>query len=349
MKKILNTLLLTLAIIGLASCSDNGEGEYAFTSSIRIVSQNVSDMSVKASEGTIVVDAASSIEATASSDWFTTSVSGKTITVKTTDNLGIEYRSGKVVIKSGSDVAEVAVIQKGTIISIDAKEFYLDDAKAEFEIPYTCNVDFKCQTAEDWITCQAENGILKVTAAENATGHLRSGYIYYEAGSNKDSILIQQCEVEKDLLGDMLLVYYDAKISDYNALNAKFVSSTDTTGVVSYALVLNDYGFVIPVSFNEKTNTLTLNAGQYAGTFQDYYVFTALYDAQNDETTTDEKISISGSFFYDNDDQATYLEFKDDGTWGEPYAATSLLFNAYDAQGNAIGTLKALHFPYLAK
>ena len=111
MKKILNTLLLTLAIIGLASCSDNGEGEYTFTSSIRIVSQNVSDMSVKASEGTIVVDAASSIEATASSDWFTTSVSGKTITVKTTDNLGIEYRSGKVVIKSGSDVAEVAVIQ----------------------------------------------------------------------------------------------------------------------------------------------------------------------------------------------------------------------------------------------
>ena len=179
MKKILNTLLLTLAIIGLASCSDNGEGEYALTSSIRIVSQNVSDMSVKASEGTIVVDAASSIEATASSDWFTTSVSGKTITVKTTDNLGIEYRSGKVVIKSGSDVTEVAVIQKGTIISIDAKEFYLNDAKAEFEIPYTCNVDFKCQTAEDWITCQAENGILKVTAAENATGHLRSGYIYY--------------------------------------------------------------------------------------------------------------------------------------------------------------------------
>ena len=200
MKKILNTILLTLAIIGLASCSDNGEGEYTFTNSIKIVSQTVSDMDVKASEGTIVVDAPSSIEATASSDWFTASVNGKTITVKTTDNLGIEYRSGKVVIKSGSDVAEVSVIQKGTIVSVDEKEFFLDDAKAELEIPYTTNFDFKYETSEDWITCKAENGILKVTAAENTTGHMRSGYVYYQAGSIKDSIHVQQCEVEKDLL-----------------------------------------------------------------------------------------------------------------------------------------------------
>ena len=340
--------LLFSLLFALTSCSDSEEGEYTLTNSIRIVSQNVSDMDVKASEGTIVVDAPSSIEATASSDWFTTSVSGKTITVKTTDNLGIEYRTGKVVIKSGSDVAEIAVIQKGTIISVDAKELYLDDSQAELEIPYTTNLDFNCQTAEDWIICKAENGALKISTSENATGHIRSGYVYYQAGSIKDSIYVQQSEVEKDLLGEMLLVYYDAKIQDYSALNAEFVSSTDTAGVVSYALVLNDLGFIIPVNFNKETNTLTLNAGQKIGTFQEYDICTVLYDAMNDEITADKKVSISGSFFYDKDDDATYLEFEDNGSWGK-YSATSLILNAYDATGNSVGSVKTLHFPYLMK
>ena len=111
---------LLAVLIGFTSCSDSEEGEYTLTNSIKIVRQNVSDMPVKASEGTIVVEAPSAIDATASSDWFTTSVSGKTITVKTTDNTGLEYRSGKITVKSGNDVTEVAVIQKGAIVSVEA-------------------------------------------------------------------------------------------------------------------------------------------------------------------------------------------------------------------------------------
>ena len=340
--------LLFSLLFALTSCSDSEEGEYTLTNSIRIVSQNVSDMDVKASEGTIVVEAPSSIEATASSDWFTTSISGKTITVKTTDNLGIEYRTGKVVIKSGSDVAEIAVIQKGTIISVDAKELYLDDSQAELEIPYTTNLDFNCQTTEDWITCKAENGILKISTSENATGHMRSGFVYYEAGSTKDSIYVQQCEVEKDLLGEMMFVYYDAKLGDYNALNAEFVSSTDSAGIVSYALVLNDLGFVIPVGFNKETNTITLNAGLNIGKFQEYEIYTTLYDYESDKVIIDNKIAISGSFSYDKDDKATYLTFDDSDKFDE-FNITSLFLSAYDAQGNPIGTLQYLHFPYLMK
>ena len=340
--------LLFSLLFALTSCSDSEEGEYTLTNSIRIVSQNVSDMDVKASEGTIVVEAPSSIEATASSDWFTASVSGKTITVKTTDNLGIEYRSGKVLVKSGSDVAEVAIIQKGTIISIDAKDLYLDDSQTELEIPYTTNLDFNCQTAEDWITCKAENGILKISTSENATGHMRSGFVYYEAGSIKDSIYVQQCEVEKDLLGEMMLVYYDAKLGDYNALNAEFVSSTDSAGIVSYALVLNDLGFEIPVGFNKETNTITLNAGLNIGKFQEYEIYTTLYDYESDKVITDNKIAISGSFSYDKDDKATYLTFDDSDKFDE-FNITSLFLSAYDAQGNPIGTLQYFHFPYLMK
>ena len=85
-------LFFLLAVLfGFTSCSDSEEGEYLLTNTIKIVSQNVSDMPVQASEGTIVVDAPSAIDVIASTDWFTTSVSGKTITVKTTDNTGFEY------------------------------------------------------------------------------------------------------------------------------------------------------------------------------------------------------------------------------------------------------------------
>lgn len=346
MKKILNTILLTLAIIGLTSCSDNGEGEYTFTNSIRIVSQTVSDMNVKASEGTIVVEASASIEVKASADWFTASASGNTITVKTTDNLGIEYRSGKVVIKSGSDIAEVAVIQKGTIISVDSKDILLNDAKAELEIPYACNLDFKCYTAEKWLTCKAENGVISVNAEENATGHLRSGYIYYEAGNSKDSIFIQQCDIEKDLLGDMLLTDVSGTKEPFNA---KFVASTDTAGVTSYALVLSDYNFVIPVSFNEKTYTITLNAGQPIGKFQDYNIYTVIADATNGNMTANEKVSMSGDFFYDEEDEATYLVFEDNGTWSDGNTANALVLYAYDGKANPVGSILTLPVPYLIK
>ena len=342
-------LLLISVIFAFTSCNDSEEGEYTLTNSIRIVSQNVSDMPVKASEGTIVVEAPSAIDATASSDWFTTSVSGKTITVKTTDNTDLEYRSGKITVRCGSDVTEVAVIQKGAIVSVEAQSLYLDDAKADFQIPYVTNLDFKCYTAEDWITCKAQDGVLSLGVAENATGHMRSGYVFYEAGSVKDSIFVQQCEIAKDLLGEMQLVYYNAKIQDYSAIKAEFVASTDTAGVTSYAIVLNDYGFIIPVDFKEKTNTITLNAGQYVGKFQEYYIYTMLYDANNGGTTTNDKAGVSGSFFYDKDDDATYLEFEDNGTWGEENKATSLILTGYDKDGNSVGNLLILHFPYLMK
>ena len=305
-------------------------------------------MPVQASEGTIVVDAPSAIDVIASTDWFTTSVSGKTITVKTTDNTGFEYRSGKITVKSGNDVVDVAVIQRGTIVSVEAHNLYLNDSTANLQIPFTSNYDIKCYTAEDWISYKVGEGVISVSVAENATGHIRSGYIYYGAGAIKDSVFIRQCELEKDLLGDLQLAYLD-KNAQTAAFNAKFVASTDTAGVTSYALVLTDYSLIIPVSFKEKTNTITLNAGQLIGKFQNYYIFTMLYDANTGDTTTSEKAGVSGSFFYDSDDDATYLEFADNGTWGGENKATSLILTAYDKDGNSAGNLFSLHFPYLMK
>ena len=337
---------MALVFTALTSCSDNGESEYTLTNSIRIVSQTVSDMSVKASEGTIVVDAPASIEATASSDWFSASVSGKTITVKTTDNLGIEYRTGKVLIKSGSDVAEVAVIQKGTIISVEAKEFYFNDEQNVIQFPYSCNLDFKCYTKTNWLACEAKDGIIAIAALPNETGHIRSGYVYYEAGTTKDSIFVQQCDVEKDLLGDMLLA---DGVEDDKILNAKFVASTDTAGVTSYAIVLSDYGFIIPVSFDKKTCTITVNAGQPVGKYQDYNLYTVFADNTTGELATSAKVSMSGNFFYEEEDKATYLVLEDNGTWDGENKANTLLLYAYDGKGNAVGSLLTLQIPFLVK
>ena len=226
----LGFVILLFSLVGISSCGDNGEGEYLLTNTIKIVSQNVSDMPVQASEGTIVVDAPSAIDVIASTDWFTTSVSGKTITVKTTDNTGFEYRSGKITVKSGNDVVDVAVIQRGTIVSVEAHNLYLNDSTANLQIPFTSNYDIKCYTAEDWISYKVGEGVISVSVAENATGHIRSGYIYYGAGAIKDSVFIRQCELEKDLLGDLQLAYLD-KNAQTAAFNAKFVASTDTASL----------------------------------------------------------------------------------------------------------------------
>lgn len=347
MKKILNTLLLTLAIIGMASCSD-GEGDYAATNSIKIVSQTVSDMSVKASEGTIVVQAPSQFEAVSYSDWFTSSVSGNTITVKTTDNNNVEYRSGKVTIKCGYDVVDVAVIQEGTIISLDTRERELDDTKQTFQVPYSCNVDLTFSTSAPWISCKDEGGVLTITVEENNTGHMRNGYINYIAGNSNDRIIISQCDIEKDILGKMYLAFYDADSQGYKTFNAEFVKETDAEGATSFSIVLSKLGLSIPVSFDEATKTITLNAGQNTGKFQGYYIFTALYDAETGKMTTNDKFGMEGQFYYDNDKEATYLKFRNDGTWNEG-TATSIVLYAFDAEGNAAGAIAMLHYPYLMK
>ena len=344
----LGFIVMMFALFGITSCNDSEEGEYTLTNSIKIVSQNVSDMPVKASEGTIVVDAPSAIEAAASADWFTTSVSGKTITVTTTDNTDLQYRSGKILIRSGNDVLDIAVIQKGAIVSVEAQNLYLNDEKADLQIPYVTNLELKCYTQEDWISCKAADGVLSVGVAENATGHIRSGYVFYEAGNVKDSIFVQQSDIQKDLLGEMMLGFYNNK-GEEDALTAELIASTDTASVTTYAISIPDYGFIIPVTLDEKTLTITLNAGQYVGKYQDYLILTQFYDLESEEMTIDEKISISGKFRYYDSDEVTYLEFEDNGSWGEGHSASTLIFHAYDAKWNDVGVFKVLHYPYLLK
>lgn len=346
MKKILHTFLLTLSLLALSSCSDNGESEYSLTNSIRIVSQTVSDMSVKASEGTIIVDAPSPIDATSTSNWFSTSVNANTITVKTTDNLNIEYRSGKVIIKSGNDVAEVAVIQKGSIISVDAKDMFLNDEDTTFVVPYNCNIDLKCQTKEQWITCKTEAEALHITVEENTTGHLRNGFVYYEAGSTKDSIFIQQCDIERDLLGEMLLI---SGAEETAPVSVELISETDTVGNVSYALAFSDYDLSIPVSIDENTCIITINAGQKVGTFQGNSVYTVLYDDFTNDINLEKQVGMSARFFYDEEDRTTYAVFEDNGKWGNNHAASSIILCAYDKQGNLIGSLLEFCVPILIK
>lgn len=346
MKKILHTFLLTLSLLALSSCSDNGESEYTLTNSIRIVSQTVSDMSVKASEGTIIVDAPSPIDATSTSNWFSTSVNANTITVKTTDNLNIEYRSGKVIIKSGNDVAEVAVIQKGSIISVNAKDMFLNDEDTTFVVPYNCNIDLKCQTKEQWITCKTEAEALHITVEENTTGHLRNGFVYYEAGSTKDSIFIQQCDIERDLLGEMLLI---SGAEETAPVSVELISETDIVGNVSYALAFSDYDLSIPVSIDENTCIITINAGQKVGTFQGNSVYTVLYDDFTNDINLEKQVGMSARFFYNEEDNATYAVFEDNGKWGNNHAASSIKLCAYDKQGNLIGSLLEFCVPILIK
>ena len=346
MKKILHTFLIMLSLLALSSCSDNGESEYSLTNSIRIVSQTVSDMSVKASEGTIIVDAPSPIDATSTSNWFSTSVNANTITVKTTDNLNIGYRSGKVIIKSGNDVAEVAVIQKGSIISVDAKDMFLNDEDTTFLVPYNCNIDLKCQTKEQWITCKTEAEALHITVEENTTGHLRNGFVYYEAGSTKDSIFIQQCDIERDLLGEMLLI---SGAEETAPVSVELISETDTVGNVSYALAFSDYDLSIPVSIDENTCIITINAGQKVGTFQGHSVYTVLYDDFTNDINLEKQVGMSARFFYNEEDNATYAVFEDNGKWGNNHAASSIKLCAYDKQGNLIGSLLEFCVPILIK
>ena len=201
MKKIYSFIILTVMAFSFAACSsdDNVGSQYLKENTVKIVKSDVS-FSAKASTGAVEFTAPAGATVKLNSTWATAAVDGNKVTVNVLDNPKLEGRSAKLTIKSGEDSASVTIQQQGMSFKYggDAYYVYNDEAHSLQTAAPSEGAELKIQGL-DWATASINREGIKIDLAENETGTIRSGYIHYEAGPYKDSILVMQGE-KKDIL-----------------------------------------------------------------------------------------------------------------------------------------------------
>lgn len=346
MKKILSLLAVSLVVIAFTSCSDDTENPYEQNPTLKVVSSDVV-FDAPASTGTVVVSSESgTLTATTSNSWATASVSGNTINVAVTENDNLEGRSSLLTIKNGIDSVNVTIQQLGKVFRLDVTSIMFDDAEGSQSYEITHNIDATLTSSADWFSATISGDELVVTATANSTGHMRNGYLYIQTGDTKDSIRVVQCEFDNDLAGKCYFGGYDTDGKDYY-LNAELKDST-----AGYFLKLTDYGFAIPIEYDESSASISISGGSPMGTYGSYYIGTCMWDINEGYLTWSSSVSMSGLFNYYESSSATAVSIEDNGSWSG-YTCSAIRFEAFKSStftnSNRLGMLDAVIYPTIIK
>lgn len=343
--------MVSALTLGFTACSDDTDNPYDHEATLSVVSSSV-DFTATAGSGEVVVNSNDGdISTKLSSSWATASVSGNTVNVNVTENDEAEGRSAILTIYNNSDSVNITVHQAGLIFRLDVSNITVGDEDSTYVYEVTTNISPTISTSDDWISASLSDGQFTVTTAENTTGHIRKGYIYYTAGTTTDSLTVTQYSLENDILGSGWYLYGMNTSGEATALNAT-IEQTDS----GLNVTLPDLGMIIPVTLDADNASLTILGGQRMGTF-DYsgttlYIYTCLWDTNAGYITWSPYCGMAGSFDYDDESQMTMLEFQDDGSWGS-YQATALRFEAFGADeaisANRIGSIFSIISPMLLK
>lgn len=285
MKKIYSFIILTVMAFSFAACSsdDNVGSQYLKENTVKIVKSDVS-FSAKASTGAVEFTAPAGATVKLNSTWATAAVDGNKVTVNVLDNPKLEGRSAKLTIKSGEDSASVTIQQQGMSFKYggDAYYVYNDEAHSLQIAAPSEGAELKIQGL-DWATASINREGIKIDLAENKTGTIRSGYIHYEAGPYKDSILVMQGE-KKDILNkEFYFVGYDMMQATANteSIDELFTAIpgmlTEEEDVMQFYIPSMD--FSLPVAFDESTLSLITLSGLPIGVYKNaYYIYSSIVD-----------------------------------------------------------------------
>lgn len=346
MKRIYGILGVFFLLIGFVACSrDEVDNPYAKESTIRVDSCSVLFQAAPSTGHVKVVAPHGITKVESEHPWCTATVSGDVVTVKVEENAGALGRSSVLMIYSGDDFTKVTVQQTGIIFAMEGgNAMAFNDAKRSFSLALKHNVDVKLTSMADWITCSLKDGEVAIDLTKNETGHMRQGYIKYQAGSTiVDSIKITQCDFDKDIVGMYHLVFYkDANKTQKGAVNVKI-----TKGHMEFPGLFTEK---LNVDFDSETATLSIASCQYLGEMQSFYLYT-YYESKKYWTVSNSKAVSLAPFSYSEKEGTT--------------APLTGIINGEEMQAMVIGAFKKkttppksanlagsaldLYYPYLVK
>lgn len=351
--------MLMGCILALSACSDD---DYSpSVSPLKVTESNVS-FTAKGGQGEITVTSSTPIASVESSDdWCEVAQEGDyKVRVSVGTNGEVDTRNSVVTIKDKEGYeTHVAVSQSGLLFFFDSHKKVLDDGNSTSYLKIVHSNDVKVSIEEDadWLKAQVEGDSLVLTPDANATGDVRSAYVYCESGPRKDSVLVVQGET-KDLLGDYYFAGYDNK----NALY--YLKSTLSEGKEAGTLTLTFSAFntSMIVDYDEENMVIKFKGGQYLGdwTLKDddtggestAYVYTVVWDIDQGYLTWGDTYSMDG-IVNGNPTYGTLIDFEDNGSW-TGYEISAIRFELFSKQeavkANRLGkALTYLIYPFMQK
>lgn len=287
MKRIYSILTLAVASLSFIACSDddNAGAQYLRESAVKVVSSNVT-FAAKADTGSVVFEAPAGATVHMDATWATATLDGNRVKVAVNANPRLDGRSAVMTIKSGGDSANVTVQQQGMHFVYGGEAAYAYDDKARtLDIPVTSEGGELSITSPDWVKASIDETGIKLDLAENTTGHMRAGYVYYTAGPYQDSILVQQAELRDIVNRDYILVAADlAQIQPTTQSIEELLVQVPVRLIYDEATKALSLRFVaekliLPMTIDETTLTTTIRGGAYMGkVYRRYLAYSAIVD-----------------------------------------------------------------------
>lgn len=306
-----------MSIIGLlimASCSSEEDYGYTHVNSISVVKSDVI-FSAGGGEGYIEVEAPGDISLNYNPAWYQASVEGHRVNIKASTNERLVGRSSQLTIFCGSDSLNITVQQRGPVFKFSGDaEVGMKDVSAKNSYTLEHDIPLNITTSEKWLHATLDGDQLVMTADDNVTGHIRSGWVKYSKGEFADSIKVRQFDYDKDLSGK-----YDINYLDYNGSSAvepvTFGRNTEGNTIMTF----DNYGLELPITVT-SAGVLQILANQYCGQFYGYYIYSS-FATDDGAIIVLDRLGIESPFYY-SEDKGTYTDLQAMHSWAETGAGT---------------------------
>ena len=361
MKKFYIYLLMALgAVAALSSCKDD-EPYPANPNTMSIVT-GYAEFDATGGQDTVIVNTnPTSVTIADDASWLTASVSGTTVTLTAAENHDLQSRNTLVTITNANgDQTQINASQEGMIFYLTADHAKFDDTATPVDLPIKSTFPITIISMPDWIESISNvDGSWVMTPSENTTGHIRSGWVYFQNGDQIDSIAVKQFDFDTDIAGTYYLAGYDTNF-DLISTQVNLWKSSSYYYLTFTSLNSSlDVTWRLPVQFDDETADLSFTGGSRIGRYTlgttNCYVVSCLWDIMEGYITWGSSYGMTGDFYYDDEYACQEVDFEDDGTWGDyvAYALRFELFSSYSYfTGNYTGrrgSILNFIFPSLLK
>lgn len=333
-KNISGKCAVALCGLMLVACSDDENVEESFS----IVEATTT---FSCAGGTNTLTASNNIvEAYASDDWLSLEADGATLSMTAESNPSNESRHTILVVKASAlDSTIVSISQLGMVFIIETEDINLsNDGEARRAFAYKGDLELTTTTSASWLSTTVTADSLIINIAENNSGHMRGGKVYYACGNVTGEISVSQYEMEKDIPGN----YYFYGQNPYDTsetITFEAQLSGDESGMTLY---FPEYDLSLAATYDASDNSLNITSGRYMGsvsyavseddpTVKTRYVWSVVWDTDNGYLTWVTSAGLKGTFEYSEEVDGNYLAFEDDGGW-QYYQANCFVFRFFTSK-----------------
>mgnify|MGYP002516067416 FL=1 len=334
MKKLNIIYMLLGCLLTFVACSDD---DYSpAVSPLKVTESNVA-FNAKGGEGEITVASSTPIASVESSDdWCAVSANGDyKVKVTVGANEEVDSRNSVVTIKDqGGNETHIAVSQSGMLFVLNVHKSVLADAAGQkyVKLVHSNDVALSVDESVDWLKVTMQGDSMVVNTEANATGNVRSAYVYCTSGPRKDSLLVVQGET-KDILGDYYFAGQNTKGKLIYILGN--LSEGKTAGTLKLSFPTINASMEVP--YDEENLSFKFQCGQYLGDWVEKdektgdettsYIYTVLWDIDSGYLTWADSYSMDG-IIYGDPDYGTMVEFADNGSWSG-YNVSAIRFELF--------------------